>query len=561
MSFWHSKWKFYLCDVKFNCMVTEIKTGIIIVVFLIVSLLMACSGSQSNNGQLVLADSLMQSRPDSALQILQDIPIEKFATQTDSAYYALLLTQARDKNYIVQTSDSLIRYAVAYYDKVNDVPMQAKAHYYWGCVYRDKGEHQKAIDEYSKAETLAKKENNQELPALIYSNIAYLYYIHDLNTEADSVYQLAVKLAIQQKDTASLIYALSQQGMIDFEKGGNFYPEAERQMRRALSLAEHFTDTTVKSPIYASLSTLYCKMDDAKMALDYAKLNYYSQRDTLYCYRTFLLLGEAYFQNSQYDLAVACLRKVFSAERYYVTKADACKLLAEIAEIRGDISGIAEMKGKQISYMDSAHQKYQKYDILQSIILQERNKNQNAHNKDVYSIVVLFFIVLSACFLIVLKYVKRDRKHQINEEIKKQKLQVDVDFLMSRKQALLKEEYENSVIYIRLKNITRTLGKIETKENINEEDWRKLIALTDLKWNGIITYLNTAYCLSAEDIQICCLYLAEIPVKHIGHFIKGYARSTIQLKARDITHKIGASQGSLLKSVLLALSEKLKSNQ
>lgn len=542
-------------------MVNEIKTDIAVAVFGIVSLLMACSGFQSHNVQLALADSLMQSRPDSALQILQDIPMERLATQADSAYYALLLTQARDKNYIVQTSDSLIRYAVAYYDKVNDVRRQAKAHYYWGCVWRDKGEHQKAIDEYSKAETLAKKENNQELPALIYSNIAYLYYIQDLNTEADSVYQLAAKLATQQKDTASMIYALLQQGMIDFEKGDSFYPEAERQMQQALSLAEHFGDTTVKSPIYASLSTLYCKMNDAKLALDYAKLNYYSQEDTLHCYRTYLLLGEAYFQNNQYDSAATCLRKVLSAERYYVTKSDACKLLAEIAEVRGDISGIAEMKDKQISYMDSAQQKFQKYDILQSIILQERNKNQNARNKNMYFIVALFFIVLFVFILIISKYVRRDRKYQVYEEIKKQKLQEDVDLLMSKKRALLKEEYENSVVYIKLKNITRTLGKIETKENINEEDWRKLIALTDFKWNGIITYLNTTYCLSAEDIQICCLYLAEIPVKHIGHFIKGYARSTIQLKARDITHKIGASQGSLLKSVLLALSEKLKSNQ
>lgn len=59
----------------------------------------------------------MQSRPDSALCILQGISMDKFATQADSACYALLLTQARDKNYVVQTDDSLIRYAVAYYDK------------------------------------------------------------------------------------------------------------------------------------------------------------------------------------------------------------------------------------------------------------------------------------------------------------------------------------------------------------------------------------------------------------------------------------------------------------
>ena len=47
-------------------------------------------------------------------------------------------------------------------------------------------------------------------------------------------------------------------------------------------------------------------------------------------------------------------------------------------------------------------------------------------------------------------------------------------------------------------------------------------------------------------------------VKHIGHFIRGYARSTVQLKAREILAKMGASSGSLLKDVLFSLSEELK---
>lgn len=56
----------------------------------------------------------------SALSVLQNISTQEFASPADSAYYALLLTQARDKNYVVQVDDSLIRYAVAHYDKVGD---------------------------------------------------------------------------------------------------------------------------------------------------------------------------------------------------------------------------------------------------------------------------------------------------------------------------------------------------------------------------------------------------------------------------------------------------------
>lgn len=104
----------------------------------------------------------MQSRPDSALCILQDISMEKLTTQADSAYYVLLLTQARDKNYVVQTDDSLIRYAVAYYDKMNDVRMQAKAHYYWGCVYRDMNRQAEAFREFLIAAPLTEKAKEKD---------------------------------------------------------------------------------------------------------------------------------------------------------------------------------------------------------------------------------------------------------------------------------------------------------------------------------------------------------------------------------------------------------------
>lgn len=138
-------------------MTDTMKNNIALIILLIAFLPVACNERQSNNRQLILADSLMQSRPDSALCILQDISMEKLTTQADSAYYVLLLTQARDKNYVVQTDDSLIRYAVAYYDKTNDVRMQAKAHYYWGCVYRDMNRQAEAFREFLIAAPLTEK--------------------------------------------------------------------------------------------------------------------------------------------------------------------------------------------------------------------------------------------------------------------------------------------------------------------------------------------------------------------------------------------------------------------
>ena len=48
----------------------------------------------------------MEAYPDSALRILENVEPQQLKTPANQAYYALLLTQARDKNYIVQTDDS-----------------------------------------------------------------------------------------------------------------------------------------------------------------------------------------------------------------------------------------------------------------------------------------------------------------------------------------------------------------------------------------------------------------------------------------------------------------------
>jgi len=81
------------------------------------------------------AESLMEEHPDSALSILENTPVEKLVSSRDRALHALLLTQARDKNYRFEKSDSLINIAVAFFGENNDIPYSAMSFYYRACVY------------------------------------------------------------------------------------------------------------------------------------------------------------------------------------------------------------------------------------------------------------------------------------------------------------------------------------------------------------------------------------------------------------------------------------------
>lgn len=562
------------------------KKQTIALIAILTALLTACTETTGYNTTLVQADSLMNLHPDSALNMLESISTDSLKTKADRAYHALLLTQARDKNYIVQTDDSLIQVAVRYYDTHENAPLQARAYYCWGSLYRDRNDYSQAIDKYTIALShINGRSENAELKASLYSNLGYLYYTQGLSTEADSIYQRAELLAKSQKDTASLCYTLSQRGMISLEQGKTYYPKAEQQMQQALSIGKAFSDSTILVPIYHSLSMLYSLMPKPGQALLYARLNYSGLKDTQHCYRTFLLLGNAYFINGQYDSAGIFLQKILKAERYYDTKADACMRLSEIAQKKGDMETSILLERKRTMYQDSAQINQQGHDILNTVIAHERNNSNTISKRSTYILCTVSTIFLAISFVCIFYFRKKHLQHKAEKKEWEETLQAEiakanlrrkqelaekerenatlqekVSQLVVKKPTHRQEEYKTSALYIKVSRITKDLQKVETKENLNEEEWSQFTALTNAGWYGIITYLDERYNLSAEEIRICCLYLAQVPVIHMGHFLHIQSRSTIRARTKNILLKMGAPQGLSLKNVLFSLAEQLKSS-
>ena len=78
-------------------------------------LLTACGSTEHIERTLSIAAQQMMSRPDSALHLLSEIDPGTLGRGRTRARYALLYTQALDKNYIDTTSDSLLSVAYRYY--------------------------------------------------------------------------------------------------------------------------------------------------------------------------------------------------------------------------------------------------------------------------------------------------------------------------------------------------------------------------------------------------------------------------------------------------------------
>ena len=151
---------------------------------ILMSVFLSSCSSSVKSPLLLSADSLMEIYPDSALSILESISSPQKLPRADRALYALLLTQARHKNYIALEDDSLIKTAVEYYGDKKKSVRAAKAHYYWGATYREKGYTSFAVDEYLTAIRLMPVRD--EFLAMIYDNLADCY-------EKDGLYDIAIE--------------------------------------------------------------------------------------------------------------------------------------------------------------------------------------------------------------------------------------------------------------------------------------------------------------------------------------------------------------------------------
>ena len=137
---------------------------------LLAGLLLGCGNRRPLTPMLNRAEALMEDHPDSAYALLRTIDSTSLAPGEEQAHYALLYTQARDKNYIVQTDDSLIQVAVRYYDSIGRADRQALAYYLWGGVYRDLNRQADALERYLRAADLVQQYNDDYLSSRIFNN-------------------------------------------------------------------------------------------------------------------------------------------------------------------------------------------------------------------------------------------------------------------------------------------------------------------------------------------------------------------------------------------------------
>ena len=133
-----------------------------------------CRQASVTDSVFAEAEGLMYTHPDSALKLIESIPNPELLIGKAQADYALLMTQAKSRNQIWATSDSLIRIAVDYYQNSNEMEQKAKSLLYLGDVLMDMERYADATQPLKQAEGLMEYVKDPHIQSLVYSMLAYV---------------------------------------------------------------------------------------------------------------------------------------------------------------------------------------------------------------------------------------------------------------------------------------------------------------------------------------------------------------------------------------------------
>ena len=264
----------------------------------------------------------MDVYPDSALLLLEQIPHPEELRGKQRADYALLLTQARDKNYLDSLqSDSLIKIAVDYYK--DDGVKAGKALFYYGKVAALQDNDTLAIQAYLSALAKLEKTEEYKMMALVHQYVGRLNDDSEMYDMALDNYRKSIFYNKKVGDTLKMVY--SYRNIAWIYEVRKEYVNAARYAKMGMSLLKQDS----LSPVYSSLAHFLGEQE--KRQGNYVKAVEFfhsalknEQVSTLIPYYN-LSLGDAYLQLGQLERAEMYVRNALSSEDCY-TQSGACLL-------------------------------------------------------------------------------------------------------------------------------------------------------------------------------------------------------------------------------------------
>ncbi len=526
-------------------------------------LVCVCSCSCLSQYRQILdsAENMIENNhADSAYQLLRPIHLENVKGAEQQARFALLYSQALDKNYIDVKDDSLALIAVDYYAKKGTAEQKAKAYYYLGRVYENAGDTEECIINLTAASECV-PEASYYLKGLIYSHLANMQQQQSNFEKALSADSIALKIFERNGDkfNEAVIYSDMAVNLTMLRR----HNEALQMSRSALSIYKELKDTVnilyQHIPILLNKEHLETPKDILKREL-FQVVQQYNNGVVPESYYSYLT--EIYAKLSQPDSAMYYLNK-FENNNSLQHKASKSRKLYQIAKNSGNISD-ALKHYEELSIIEDSIYKQDKQQLVDAVSekyksqLYKSSLNEEKQRHKVSIIIIwLLFILLVASIVIIYcinRYVILKRLNEQRQQeaiVFRQQEQIatleEAQYNMHKQyESLLSEVGSNDEVEIKAINkIEETVSHINNLlENVsisNQKPDKVLSTFVDAmrttandssayfhlryiankKYFGIINYLEKNYRLTHFEIDLCsmiCLNFSNDAIRaSLGH--------------------------------------------
>lgn len=480
-----------------------------------ISLFNSCrKGEHVINPALLLADSLMQSRPDSSLYLLEQISDPQKIKNADRAFYNLLLTQAKYKNCILLQNDSSIQIAVDYYKKNVDKERLAKSYFYLGCVYLEQKKLPTAIDFYLKAIDVMPEGRDSIFSSMIYSHLGDCYSEQDLNKTALSMYKKAHTLCVGW-DSLRTCYNLKNIGnafLLERQWDSAYY-----YYQQALPIAFSLNNSGLLSAIYKNMATLYNEQNkfvDADACISRA-LGYLSEGESYMAACS--IKGDIMDNMNKKDSAVHYWTIGAGSSNAYVKTSSYHSLFLESKRME-DWESSTLYADSFITFYDSIQIMNDRVEIdrlMDNHLVELHRYKLTAKNQRVVGSLVIVF--LSLVFILIMLYFWRDRLRQkkyvsLQQQLMENRTETMLlheesdDMTKDRNIELYKLEEERFAICMSLFRATNGYKKLcELKESTPKA---RILIVTNYRLK-IISDIRRTFVDVMTDFKECCTTLTN----------------------------------------------------
>ena len=528
--------------------------------------IVSCNGARKSETFRLLedVDSYIEARPDSALAVLEGIDKSELTSKELEAKYALLLSQALDKNYIDLQSDSIIAPAVNHYKYHGTDDERFRTLYYAGRVYQNAGNTEAAMEKFVEAEHHISSQIDKTILARLFKAKAVAYQdIFDYRsaiTQAHKAaeYYLSAQDSVRYLSTLNSIVILY--GQLDDKV-------SERKYLDLLSSNRHLMNDSQLNTYYAVL--LNSSLRDSQEIVSGILSDYLSTVTDASIIK-WLAIADAYIVLDNYPAAVNALDNYIL---YGGIKDPAYNWIsATLYEKLGEYD-------KALNFYKSYLQQTDEADLLifesDTKFIEERHKKEielidAEHSKER---ITLISIIAILCAVIIIYLIRKQLQIRTAEkkqlEIEKKRYEQLYADAIAERDALTKmiedssvKDETKAVIRERLEVLNKVIiSHITDTSSANKKAFQELEALISdrdsfiestrltIEGNnpGFITALREVG-LTDEEINICCLYVIGLKGKDIKTYTN---QSRLYIQSAEIRHKLGLTENDTNLSIHL----------